>query len=100
TGTCNTKNGTVADYIGVNIVALRPDGRYLCAGTDGGAGGPTGSGLLVRIPIQADGSAGKADLFAAGLGANDGLEVGPDGTVYFGDTYNSAVWAFSPEGAA
>jgi pimeloyl-ACP methyl ester carboxylesterase len=46
-----------------------------------------------------DGSAGKADLFAAGLGANDGLEVGPDGTVYFGDTYNSDVWAFSPDGS-
>ena len=50
----------------------------------------------MRIPIQADGAAGKADLFAAGLGANDGLVVGPDGTVYFGDTYNSDVWAFSP----
>ena len=54
---------------------------------------------MTRIPIQADGSAGKADLFAAGLGANDGLEVGPDGTVYFGDTYNSDVWAFSPDGS-
>jgi hypothetical protein len=89
----------VGGYIGINTVALSPDGRYLFAGTDGGPGGATGSGLLVRIPIQADGSAGKADLFAAGLGANDGLEVGPDGTIYFGDTYNSDVWAFSPDGS-
>jgi hypothetical protein len=98
-GTWNARNGTVLGYIGINTVALSPDGRTLFAATDGGPGGPTGSGLLVRIPIQADGSAGKADLFAAGLGANDGLEVGPDGTVYFGDTYNSDVWAFSPDGS-
>jgi sugar lactone lactonase YvrE len=97
-GTWNTGNGTALGYIGVNTVALSPDGRTLFAGTDGGPGGTTGSGLLVRIPIQADGSAGRADLFAAGLGANDGLEVGPDGTVYFGDTYNSDVWAFSADG--
>ena len=99
TGTWNANNGTVLGYIGINTVALSPDGRYLFAGTDGGPGGATGSGLLVRIPIQADGSAGKPDLFAAGLGANDGPEVGPDGTVYFGDTYNSDVWAFSPDGS-
>lgn len=73
-------------------------GHYLYAGSDGGPGGPTGSGLLVRIPIQADGSAGNADLFATGLGANDGLEVGLDGTIYFGDAYNSDVRAFSPDG--
>lgn len=97
-GTWNSRNGTPLGYLGINTVALSPDGRYLYAGTDGGPGGPTGSGLLVRIPIQPDGSAGKADLFAAGLGANDGLEVGPDGTIYFADTYNSDVWAFSPNG--
>jgi streptogramin lyase len=96
--TWNSKNGTPVGYIGINTVALSPDGRYIYAGTDGGPGGATGSGLLVRIPIQADGSAGKADLFAAGLGGNDGLEVGPDGTLYFADTFNSDVWAFSPDG--
>jgi hypothetical protein len=98
-GTWNSKYGTPMGYIGVNTVALSPDGRYLYAGTDGGPGGSTGGGLLVRFPIQPDGSAGKADLFAAGLGANDGLEVGPDGTVYFADTFNSDVWAFSPDGS-
>ena len=97
-GTWNSRYGTPAGYIGVNDIALSPDGRYLYAGTDGGPGGPTGSGLLVRIPIQPDGSAGRADLFAAGLGANDGIEVGPDGTVYFADTSNDDVWAFSPDG--
>jgi sugar lactone lactonase YvrE len=98
-GTWNSKYGTPVGYIGINTVALSPDGRYLYAGTDGGPGGGTGSGLLVRIPIQADGSAGKADLFAAGLGGNDGLEVGPDGTVYYADTFNSDVWAFSADGS-
>jgi sugar lactone lactonase YvrE len=97
-GTWNSRIGKPAGYIGVNDMALSPDGRYLYAGTDGGPGGTTGSGLLVRIPIQADGSAGKADLFAAGLGANDGIEVGPDGTIYFADTFNDDVWAFAPNG--
>jgi len=97
-GTWNSRVGAPSGYIGVNTVALSPDGRYLYAGTDGGPGGPTGSGLLVRIPIQPNGSAGKADLFAAGLGANDGIEVGPDGTIYFADTVNSDIWAFSPDG--
>jgi sugar lactone lactonase YvrE len=98
-GTWNSRYGTPVGYIGINTVALSPDGRYLYAGTDGGPGGAAGSGLLVRIPIQPDGSAGKADLFAAGLGGNDGLEVGPDGTVYFADTFNSDVWAFSADGS-
>jgi hypothetical protein len=94
----NSAIGAPFGYIGVNTVALSPDGRTLFAGTDGGPGGPTGSGLLVRIPINDDGSAGLADLFASGMGANDGLEVGPDGTIYFADTYNSDIWAFSADG--
>jgi sugar lactone lactonase YvrE len=98
TGTWNSRDGTPAGYLGVNDIVLSPDGRYLYAGTDGGPGSFTGSGLLVRIPIQPDGSAGKADLFAAGLGCNDGVEVGYDGTIYFADTCNDEIWAFAPNG--
>jgi len=79
-------------------LALSTDEKILFAGTNGGPGGNTGSGMLVRIPINDDASAGLADLFAAGMGWNDGLEVGPDGTIYFADTYNSDVWAFSADG--
>jgi hypothetical protein len=93
----STVNGPFA-YIGANTVALHPDGRTLFVGADGGPGGPTGGGLLVRIPINDDGSAGLPDLFAAGMGPNDGLEVGPDGTIYFADMYNSDIWGFSPDG--
>jgi sugar lactone lactonase YvrE len=96
--TWNSRSGTPGGYIGVNAIAFSPDGHTLYAGTDGGPGGPSGSGLLVRIPVNEDGSAGRADLFAAGMGWNDGLEVGPDGTIYFADTYNSDIWAFSADG--
>jgi sugar lactone lactonase YvrE len=94
----NSRIGAPFGYVGVNAVALSPDGTTLYAGTDGGPGGPTGSGLLVRIPINDDGTAGLADLFATGLGGNDGVEVGPDGSVYFADTYNSDVWGFPADG--
>lgn len=98
TATWNSKYNAPFSYLGVNTVALAPDGKTLYAGTDGGPGLTTGGGLLVRIPINDDGSAGKADLFAAGMGANDGLEVGPDGTIYFADTANSDIWAISAAG--
>jgi hypothetical protein len=97
--TWNSKYNTPLGYIGVNTVALAPDGKTIYAGTDGGPGSFTGGGLLVRIPINDDGSAGKADLFASGMGTNDGLDVGPDGTIYFADTANSDIWAFSPDGS-
>ena len=51
---------------------------------------------LAVISINDDGSAGLADLFATGMGANDGLEVGPDGSLYVADTYNSDVWDLPP----
>jgi hypothetical protein len=51
-----------------------------------------------RDPIDDDGSAGLADLFATCLGGNDGLEVGPDGSVSFADTYDSDVWGFAADG--
>ena len=66
----NARYGTALGYIGINTVALSPDGRYLFAGTDGGPGGATRSGLLVRIPIQADGSAGKGESLCGRVGAN------------------------------
>jgi hypothetical protein len=52
TGTWNAGNGTVIGYIGINTVALSPDGRYLFAGTDGGPGGATGRGCWCASPSR------------------------------------------------
>jgi len=50
----------------VNDITFSPDGRYLYAGTYGGPGWSTGAGLLVRIPVNDDGSAAPAELFTSG----------------------------------
>ncbi|MHB8573767.1 MAG: SMP-30/gluconolactonase/LRE family protein [Dehalococcoidia bacterium] len=97
TATWNDAIGAEAGYVGVNTIAFSPDGRYLYAGTDGGPGWSTGAGLLVRVPVNDDGSAAPAELLASGLGCNDGLETAPDGTIYFADTCNSDIWAFAPD---
>ena len=79
----------------MNDITFSPDGRYLYAGTYGGPGWSTGAGLLVRIPVNDDGSAAPAELFTSGLGCNDGLETAADGSIYFADTCNGDIWAYT-----
>ncbi|MFN0091439.1 MAG: SMP-30/gluconolactonase/LRE family protein [Acidimicrobiales bacterium] len=99
TGTWESRLGVPFGYLGVNTIALDADGRNAFVGTDGGPGGPTRNGMLVRIPIEENGRAGLPDVFAAGLGFNDGVEVGPDGTIYYADSGNNDIWAFSADGS-
>ncbi|KZL15200.1 MULTISPECIES: SMP-30/gluconolactonase/LRE family protein [unclassified Pseudovibrio] len=76
--------------VGVNGVALSPDGRALYGVTGG-------LPLLVRIPILADGSAGKAEMVAFGFANMDGLEVDGDGTFYLTETKRSEIWRLNPQ---
>ena len=60
TGTWNTKNGTVGGYIGINIVALSPDGRYLFAGTVGSRSIP------IRSPLRSPPGTSATFFFSPG----------------------------------
>jgi len=75
--------GNVADPgplgipIGANGIAWAPDRKSLYVAVTEGA-------RVVEIPVDADGSAGAADVVAEApsLGGADGIVFGPDGTLY------------------
>lgn len=76
--------------VGVNGIALAPDGKSLYGVTGG-------IPLLVKVPIQDDGSAGKAEMLAFGYDNMDGLEVDKDGNFYLTETTRSEVWKVSAD---
>ncbi|MDA1270770.1 MAG: SMP-30/gluconolactonase/LRE family protein [Chloroflexi bacterium] len=61
----------------------------------------TDKARIVRIPVNADGSAGTAETFAedtASLGGPDGMVMGADGFIYVAVVGSDAVAKVSPEG--
>ncbi|WP_425088606.1 SMP-30/gluconolactonase/LRE family protein [Stappia sp.] len=76
--------------VGVNGIALAPD--------EGALYGVTGGvPMLVKVPINADGSAGEAEMLTFGYDNMDGLEVDPQGNFYLTETLRSEVWKVSPD---
>jgi hypothetical protein len=76
---------------GANDIALSKDEHWLYVGTDGYP-------MLLLIPINADGSAGAAEILARNLGANDGLAVDELGNIYYTDADEQRLLVFSPDG--
>ena len=76
--------------VGVNGIALAPDGKALFGVTGG-------IPRLVRVPILDDGRAGKAQMLAFGYDNMDGLEVDQDGNFYLTETTRSEVWKVSAD---
>ncbi|HZT04786.1 MAG TPA: SMP-30/gluconolactonase/LRE family protein [Steroidobacteraceae bacterium] len=76
---------------GANDLALSADGRSLYVVTDGAP-------MLLQIPVQANGSAGRPRVIAEGLSALDGITLDERGNIYVSEILRSDISAFSPDG--
>jgi sugar lactone lactonase YvrE len=88
---------------GVDGIAFDPTQKYLYATNPGGH-------ELVRIPVKADGTAGKAAVFASGaaidsaqqttlaLTGPDGLQVDTKGNIWVGVSWVNQIQEISPTG--
>jgi sugar lactone lactonase YvrE len=72
-----------------NPIALDDKNRFLYVGT-------ILNGMVIRIPILKDGSAGEPETVAEGFGSPDGLEVEDDGRLLVSDNEHSEIWRVSP----
>jgi sugar lactone lactonase YvrE len=79
--------------VGPNGIALGADGASVYAVTGGNP-------MLVRIPLNADGSAGAGAMVTYGYDNLDGLEVGPDGAFYLAEAFRSEVWRVAPDASS
>lgn len=76
--------------VGVNGIALAPQGNALFAVTGGNP-------MIVKVPIGADGKAGPAVKVAFGYDNMDGMEVDADGNFYVTEATRHEVWKVSPD---
>ena len=77
--------------LGVNVLVIDKAEKNIYAATT------TTEGLIVRVPINADGTAGEAVIHSRGHTYFDGLEIGDDGTLYAVEPSLNQVIAVSPE---
>ncbi len=79
--------------IGVNDLVLDKEEKNIYAVTDGDP-------MVLKIPIQADGTAGEPQrLQAGGFWALDGVELDERGNIYVSDIFRNEIWAISPDGS-
>jgi sugar lactone lactonase YvrE len=78
--------------IGVNDLAIAPDGKSIYAVTDGDP-------MLVKVPIQSDGTAGKVTVVARGFSPFDGIAFDDKANIYVSEILRSELWVLSPDGS-
>ena len=78
--------------LGVNDLEMDPAEKNLYAVTDG-------EPMLLRIPIQEDGSAGEPVVVARGFSPLDGIVLDAKGNVYISEINLNQIWAISPDGS-
>lgn len=78
--------------LGVNVLVLAPDEQAIYAATDGDP-------MVVRIPINKDGSAGKAEPISIGHSPFDGIELDAKGNIYVSEILRNEIWVLSPDGS-
>lgn len=76
--------------VGVNGIAVSPAGDAVFGVTGGNP-------MLVRIPLNPDGSAGAGQRVAYGYDNMDGLEIDTDGNFYVTEAVRHEVWKISPD---
>jgi sugar lactone lactonase YvrE len=78
--------------LGVNALVLDKDQKNLYADTT------TLDGRIVKIPINADGSAGKAQLYSRGHTWFDGIEIDDEGYIYASEPGANQIVVIPPKG--
>lgn len=79
------------DRAGANDLVIDQAGKNLYVATDGYP-------AIVRLPIQADGTAGEPELVAQHLAPLDGIELDDAGNVYVTEPERNRIIAFSLDG--
>lgn len=80
------------DSMGVNVCVLDKEEKNLYAATT------TRVGRIVKIPINEDGSAGKAELFSTAHAYFDGIEIDDEGYIYASEPGLNQIIVLSPQG--
>jgi len=78
--------------LGVNVAVLDKDQKNLYAATT------TRDGRIVKIPINADGSAGKAQPYSRGHTWFDGIEIDDEGYIYASEPGANQIVVIPPKG--
>lgn len=76
--------------VGVNGIAISPKGDAVYGVTGGNP-------MIVRVPLNADGTAGTAEKIAFGFDNMDGLEIDAAGNFYVTEALRHEVWKISPD---
>jgi len=76
--------------VGVNGIAVGPSGDAVYGVTGGNP-------MIVRIPINADGTAGQGTKIAFGYDNMDGLEIDAAGDFYVTEAIRHEIWKISPD---
>lgn len=79
-------------FAGVNDLALDKQEKNIIAVTDGDP-------MVLRIPINADGSAGEPKPFPTGYSFLDGVGLDAKGNIYVSEILQSDIWVISPDGS-
>ena len=78
--------------IGVNVLVLDAAEENLYVATDA-------EPMVLRIPIESDGSAGEPVVISSGHSPFDGIEFDDRGNIYVSEILRNEIWVLSPDGS-
>jgi sugar lactone lactonase YvrE len=78
--------------LGVNDLVLDKQEKNIYAVTDGDP-------IVLRIPIEDDGTSGEPVALPSGFSAFDGIELDGKGNIYVSEILLNQIWVLSPDGS-